>query len=74
MFKKSDSVDVGDYKHTNPEPIYAESSPAKHILSGQEGVRAMLGASIRIRVSCQETKTWSYKGMLREHSSLNTIT
>jgi hypothetical protein len=49
MFKKSDSFDVGDYKHTNPEPIYAESSPAKHILSGKEGVRARLGANIRIK-------------------------
>lgn len=49
MFKKSDSFDAGDYKHNNPEPVYAESSPAKHILSGKEGVRAMLGASIRMK-------------------------
>jgi cytoskeletal protein CcmA (bactofilin family) len=47
MFKKSDSFDAGDYKHNNPEPVYAESSSAKHILSGKEGVRAMVGASVR---------------------------
>jgi cytoskeletal protein CcmA (bactofilin family) len=47
MFKKSDSFDARDYKHNNPEPVYAESSPAKHILSGKEGVRAMVGASVR---------------------------
>ena len=49
MFKKSNSFDLVDSKHTNPEPICAESSPAKHILSGKEGVRARLGANIRIK-------------------------
>jgi cytoskeletal protein CcmA (bactofilin family) len=49
MFKKSESADVGDYKHSNPEPAHMDSAPAKHGFGDKKSAPALLGASIRIK-------------------------